>query len=401
MRRTGDNSIKALVFLIIMVLLLGVAVVVIYLNTRSDEIALARNEQRPIPILLSLHDQEEHLFSELFLFHPVTGKGAVFDIPGEIGVMIASENRIDRVDRLYSVEDNDIYREAVSRLVGMEIPYFMQFSAPDFIDAVDILGGVDTFIANPVEYMENEHMILLPSGSVVLDGDKALMYGTYFEPEEPELERINRRQRLIQAFMGKLGETAPLLRDRKALDLFEARIDTNLDRNALLSLIDALSVLDSDRIIFQRVLGTRREVDGSQLLFPHYEGKLVRETVDQTLISIANEAVVSDEELALNLRILNGTARNGLAGRTSTVFKSFGYEVLTVGNAEGEELEKTYVVDHTGDISKAQRVANVIRCREVKTGAESDLSAIGENGLLIDVTIVLGKDFDGRYCKAE
>ncbi len=401
MRRSGDRSLKALIFLILLVLLFGVVLAVIYFNTRSNEIALARNEQRPIPLLVSFNDQGEHFFSELFIFHTATGKGAVFDVPGEIGVMIASVDKIDRIDRLYDPDDMEPFRAAVSKVFGLEIPYYIQFEFSDFIQVVDILGGLSTFIANPVEYMEGDEMVLLPSGSVVLYGDKALLYGTYYDPGEPEIERINRRQRLVQSFMGKLGERAKLFNNRKAMDLFMERTDINLSKDALLSFIEALSLLDGDRIVFQRVLGTRRMVDGSELLFPHYEGKLVRETVDQTLISLANESIVSDEELRVNIRILNGTTRNGLAGRTRTVYKSFGYEVPLLGNFGDGELEKSYVVDHTGDISKAQRVANVIRCKEIKTGAESELSALGENDIIIDVTLVLGKDFDGRYCKTE
>ena len=64
------------------------------------------------------------------------------------------------------------------------------------------------------------------------------------------------------------------------------------------------------------------------------------------------------------------------------------------------DYEKTVVISRTSDIAAAQRVASLIRCNnveqrqylEVDSGA--DLAAA-----TIDVTIILGMDFDGRYCK--
>lgn len=401
MRRNDAHSSKALVLLVVMVLTMGATVLFLYMHTRTDEIAAIRSEELPIPLLFSVHRDGEMLFSELFIYHPVTGKGAFFDVPGELGMMIPSLKRIDRIDSIYEAGKIDLFREAAGTMAGMEIPYHIVADTRELEEIIDLMGGVDLFIANPVEYMDDEDIVLLPSGSLTLDGAKAVLYGTYHDPDESEIERVNRRQRLAQALFGKLGEEAVFLSEETAGKLLRERMETNLDRRSLTSYLQALSIFNEDRVVFQRVLGTRRNVDGKELLFPHYEGKLVRETVEQSLISIASEEVLSDEELTLSLEILNGTARNGLAGRTSTVFRSFGYEVVSVGNAPGDEIEKSYIVDHTGDVTKAQRVANIIRCGDVRSAAEPSAAVLEGSDIIIDVTIVLGKDFDGRYCKAE
>ena len=41
---------------------------------------------------------------------------------------------------------------------------------------VDLIGGVEVFIPNPVDLTSNGVRVLLPSGSVNLDGDKAWEY---------------------------------------------------------------------------------------------------------------------------------------------------------------------------------------------------------------------------------
>jgi hypothetical protein len=113
--------------------------------------------------------------------------------------------------------------------------------------------------------------------------------------------------------------------------------------------------------------------------------------------------VINDDELNLTIEILNGTSVNGLASRTSQVFQSFGYEVANIGNYEGDDLEKTIVIDMIGDAIQAQRVANIIKCTRIETFSEAaEALAVlipASTGEDVDLVIILGKDFDGRYCK--
>ncbi|MFP4563680.1 MAG: LytR C-terminal domain-containing protein [Spirochaetia bacterium] len=120
----------------------------------------------------------------------------------------------------------------------------------------------------------------------------------------------------------------------------------------------------------------------------------------QTLDSLASTETASGEELMISVEILNGTNRNGLASRTAQLFKSFGYEVVHVANAESFDYEATLVLDRSGNINKAQKVANIITCKHVNTVLEEiPEEAETEPDKIVDVTIILGKDFDGRYCK--
>jgi hypothetical protein len=75
------------------------------------------------------------------------------------------------------------------------------------------------------------------------------------------------------------------------------------------------------------------------------------------------------------------------------VFQSFGYEIVSLANADSADYLNTVVLDRKGRLEAAQKVAELIRCKRV-------YSRLSEGGdLTIDVTVLLGKDFDGRYCK--
>jgi len=98
--------------------------------------------------------------------------------------------------------------------------------------------------------------------------------------------------------------------------------------------------------------------------------------------------------MTVSLEILNGTKTTGLARRTREIFQSFGFDVVSFSNAEDQDLEKTVVLDRRGNPENAGKVAQVIRCNRVLTEIPENAAQVP-----VDVTVILGKDFDGRYCK--
>jgi hypothetical protein len=154
-----------------------------------------------------------------------------------------------------------------------------------------------------------------------------------------------------------------------------------------------LKKLNYEKIVFQRVLGSSRVVDGKELLFPHFDGQLLKEIVKQTVETISSQEPFAEDELTVAIEVLNGTSVGGLARRGANVFQSFGYDIVSVANADNQDYQKTVVLDRKGRLEVAQRVADLIRCQRV-------YSRLEESGdMTIDVTIILGTDFDGRYCK--
>jgi len=159
-------------------------------------------------------------------------------------------------------------------------------------------------------------------------------------------------------------------------------------------LFRSLDGLDAERIVPSRVQGAVREVEGEKLLFPHYDGELLKDIVRQNLNALANAGGTGGGERFFTLAILNGTAIKGLAKRAASLYESFGYEVLRYGNAEAEDTEKTALVDRFGDEAAAKDVAQVIRCGIISKPGPGD--AAPEGGA--DFVILIGKDFNGRYC---
>jgi hypothetical protein len=100
------------------------------------------------------------------------------------------------------------------------------------------------------------------------------------------------------------------------------------------------------------------------------------------------------------VEVLNGTAINGLAGRTAELYKGFGYEITSVGNADNADYERTVIIDRSGMEDMVKAFGDVIRCnnilRDSPPGTELEPS-IQTFGYHADLTLIIGKDFNGRY----
>ncbi|MDC7225064.1 MAG: LytR C-terminal domain-containing protein, partial [Spirochaetales bacterium] len=109
--------------------------------------------------------------------------------------------------------------------------------------------------------------------------------------------------------------------------------------------------------------------------------------------TLANMDVYSDEDIVISVEIQNGTDIAGLASRTAQLYKSYGYKINAYKNADRDDYENTLVLDRGGNPGAAKRVASLIRCERVHQLQEE----IADD--TVDVVIILGKDFDGRYVK--
>jgi calcineurin-like phosphoesterase len=107
-------------------------------------------------------------------------------------------------------------------------------------------------------------------------------------------------------------------------------------------------------------------------------------------------------ERTLTVEVLNGTAVTGLAGRTAEMLRSFGYDVISIGNAEHTNYENTVIIHRAGDERTVRAFSDLIRCtnihRELVPFDELEDIMLNQNiELRADVTLLLGRNFNGRY----
>jgi anionic cell wall polymer biosynthesis LytR-Cps2A-Psr (LCP) family protein len=338
----------------------------------------------------------------VLFYYPETKRAAIFDIPGEVGLIIARINRVDRIDTVYDPQRVHVFEGEIEKFLGIEINFSVVLELESLGKVVDLIDGVEVFIPAPVELYEKDNRILFPSGVTRLDGDKARSYITYERPEEDQELAHFRRQRFFLGFIKRLGEKNGYLKQASVAQIYRELLKTSMDTRTQVRLFDVLAKIDTDRVNIQSVEGIARKVSGQVLLFPLYDGSLIKEIVGQSLATLTRQVEGSSERV-FTVEILNGTTKAGLAGRTANLLRNFGYDVISIGNADRDDYETTEIVDHSGDTVRVNAFADIIRCRNIRS--ESPTPNNSEFGLEIniqnleyrsDFTLILGKDFNER-----
>jgi hypothetical protein len=264
---------------------------------------------------------------------------------------------------------------------------------------VDLMEGVELFIPQAFEVYE-EVPVLFPSGNTLLDGDKAGQYIRFeLDGEEPEQIYL-RREQFFLGFLKSLGEKHSRLDNPQMAAAFYPLLKTEMNRLTRERLFEALSALDLNRISMQPVAGNYREVSGQDLLIPYYDGTVIKDIVRQAQRSLSQESAGALVERVFTVEVLNGTSTNGLASRTAELIRGFRYDVVSMGNADRGDYEKTEIIDRTGLEDVLAVFADTIKCKNIRY--ESKISEMDEGPAMrnldykADFTLIIGKDFNGR-----
>ena len=393
----AQKSTRGIIFLISIALILIVMVVSLFFLVQTDTVAEVLKNDELVKVLLVIHDGDTAITTDVLVYYPVSKRGAVFDIPGNTGAIYSSLGRVDSIDNVYREKGIEVYRQEIEKLTGASIPFTMEINLDQFSYITDLLGGLRVFIPTPVDYEEEGVHYLLPSGSVTLDGDKVCTYLAYVLPNDTASEIQERKQNLIVAFISALNTNKTGLMAKKRFEPFSQAVVTNIEDEDEYSLLSQIAGIDAERLMPQTVLGNEEVVDDEVLLFPYYNGQYVKDVFKRTTTALVSASgTISDRVYVLEIQ--NGTTKQGLARNTGVILQGAGYNVLSMINAETNDVEETCIIDHIGNAEDAKILADFIQCENIITEEVRDDDELEVNSM-VDFTIILGNDFDGRYVR--
>ncbi len=393
--RMSKNK-RSAIFLLAILAIIAALTVTIAVSLKVDPISETMKNDPVIKILFIHTDDEKNVLStDIFVYCPGSDQAVSFNILGNTGAIFKSINRVDRIDAVYKELGVDAYRDEIEKLVGKQIPFTVEYSMSDLEFFADYLGGLNVFVPMPVDEIGPDgEKWLLPSGAVSLDGDKIRIFETYKLPSENEGDVEDRRQAVFVALLAAFRENKKSVYSPKNFPVFAKRFTTNIDYDNFYRLMKQVSDIETERIVLQTITGSSRTVESGQtLLFPLYDGQLIKDVMNQSISSLMT-GDYGNQNRAYVLVIQNGTSTQGLARNTSFLMQSAGYEVLETSNAPA--TEKTVIINHVGNSEAAKALGNFIRCTNI---VDDDFSYESSGSAQADFTIVLGKDFDGRIVR--
>ena len=388
---------KGAIFLVAILVILIAAVVVVSLSLRTDPVADSLQNNQIIKTLLVINDDGGNALSTIvFVYYPLTQKGALFDIPGNTGGIYKSLGRVDRIDAIYRELGINAYRQEIEKLIDQTIPFSVEMSLENLGVLTDLLGGMKVFVPSPVNTTGPDgERWLLPSGAVTLDGDKIQTYMLYRLSDESSGDQGDRRQNVVVAIFSALREQKSVVLSKRNYPFYSKVFTANIDTDALHTLLEHFANVDAEHLYPLSITGSLRSVDGQTLLFPYYNGQLVKDIVKQRISMLLNDN--NDVQTRVYVvEIQNGTSKQGFARNTSALLQNAGYDILQAINADRDDYEHTVIINHIGNKEAAETLANFIKCKNViEESVNYDEST--DNSAQVDFTLILGKDFDGRW----
>ncbi len=380
-----DHS-KIIIGIIILIIIANIVFFVFLFQENALEKKINKNEQ--INILFTISDNNELLFSEIFLYNPVSNKGGLFYIPPNLGIKNESMERFDKILALYNSESLNDFKQELEFLMGISLPFVIDISLNNIGNIVDLLGGIEIFISNPVNSEYEGRKILLPSGSVVLDGDKVKIFTTF--EESVDEEKSARKHRVIEGILAKISTTEinTFLLNENSFKYLKEYLNINFSDAALRTFILEMNNLNTEQLVFKSVLGNEKEIEGIEgmILFPFYEGELIKMNVKQLIETMSNLEISYVDQMNASIEILNGTNTLGLAKNVKILFESIGIAVNFIGNADNDQYENTIIIDKSSMHDAAERLADILKCGIIK----EEFDAESDN----DITIILGRDYN-------
>lgn len=395
--RISDEQ-KGLLFLILIVFILVGAGAAVALSMRTDTVEQTLESDQVMRVLYVVDNGKDAMMSEVLIYYPESKKAMIVHIPDNIGHVYGSLGRVDGISAIYKERGIITYREEIESLLGFKIPFYFVTALDDFIKVADILGGLNVFIPEAIDVKAGEERYLLPAGAVSLDGDKVAQYMKLHLADEASQDVYERYQNIASAYFVQLTDKRAILQDNAAFKVFSSLSQSNLEGKDMRRLVRMLSEMDAESLIRQCVTGSERVVDGRRLVFPSDEGQFIRQAIAQATNMLISTGDTMTSRIYV-LKILNGTPTQNLARNTATLYQNASYDVLSTSNADRNDYSKTVIIDHIGNEEIAKMVGDFIHCTNIQEEEVKAESAGNESAADVDFTIILGKDFNGRYVR--
>jgi polyisoprenyl-teichoic acid--peptidoglycan teichoic acid transferase len=143
-----------------------------------------------------------------------------------------------KVNHANAIGGPTLTRAVVSdTLNGIPIDRYVRVSTEAFRELVDLLGGVEVYVPEPMQYTDQTQnlKIDLKAGLQTLNGDQAEQFARFRQDGNGDIGRVQRQQALLKALRSRLSGPLMLARAPGLVHAMQKYIDTNLSTEELLA----------------------------------------------------------------------------------------------------------------------------------------------------------------------
>lgn len=308
--------------------------------------------------------------------------------------------------------------EAVSKITGIDVKYYVVIDTKALVKLVDTIGGVDFEVPIDMKYDDYSQKlhIDLKAGYQHLNGEQAEQVvrfrhnndgSTYSEEYGYEdLGRMKTQRAFITEVIKQTISAKNILKIGDILDIAYESIETNLSLDVMKDYIPYAVKYDMSTLQTGTVPG---ESVFKNIVWIYLHDDDETEKLVETLFPKSPEELALEEEIEnTKITLLNGTGKSSKLNTAKKLFKNAGFEIEETGTAT--TVDFTTITVKSGSSEKCiNKIKEILEVGQVEYEQEEvlDVTASPETNIgneieetqvepikEYNITIILGKDFD-------
>ncbi|MDQ3123827.1 MAG: LCP family protein [bacterium] len=248
----------------------------------------------------------------------------------------------------------DALKRTLSDALGVPIHYHTMMDFAGFKKAINTVGGIDINVSKEMAVSDfmwingRNYKLNVQPGNQHFDGERALAFSRSRKTSaRGDFSRAERQRAVILGLKEKVLSTGTLANPIKLNQLlsdFGNQVSTDFTVNEMMRVYELAKEIPGDKVVSvgldEHVVGST--VNGLSVQVPK-AGVFNYSEIQNYVRNIMRDAFLKSEDA--KIMILNGTSTPGRATQKSTELKSFGYNVISVGDAPTKTYTNTLLID--------------------------------------------------------
>lgn len=353
-------------------------------------------------------------------YNPNTQKANLLSIPRDTFTGKNPKKAVasQKINSLYNINKTpDKTLAAVNELTGLDIKYYVIVKTEALIKLVDAIGGVKFNVPMRMKYTDTSQNLVidLEEGEQLIDGNKAEQLlrfrhndyqkgvGMTSYPSEygdNDFGRMRTQRDFIIATLKQTLKPSNIFKIGQILEIANENVDTNLELSFVKDYIPYAVELDTENITSATLPGTTPDVSttngvsvfvadkkaSKELIQSMFYADVTEENEDNTIsnntTSISTTTTQTAEDISIEL--LNGSGDNSKIEKAKELLEEAGYNVKKTGKTSS--IAQT-IITNKKDVTDE----NLKNIKQVL--GKGNISINKSSTSLVDVTIIIGKDF--------
>ena len=368
-------------------------------------------------------DEEGALLTDTIMvasYNPRTQKAALISVPRDsyTGKNPAKATAYEKINAIYSrKKDPQMVLDAVNKLTGLDLKYYVIVKTEAFIKLVDAIGGVTFNVPIDMNYDDTSQdlHIHLKAGEQKLDGDKAEQLvrfrhnndGTSYPTSygNNDIGRMRTQREFMMAVIKQTAKVENITKLGEILNVAQENVITNIDFNVAKDYIPYVVEFSTDNLETAALPGTTPNwkqtnnvsifvVDkpaAKKLVQQMFYG--IEETEEGTTEGNTTNATNSTSKTTSNnvsksdikIEVLNGSGVSKNLQKAVDQLEGAGFKVSRTGSTN--TTSKTIITDKKNTpTTMLNSMKKAIGTGEIKEGQSSSSK--------VNVVIIIGKDYN-------